>query len=390
MKAKVKTGLDNLLDSPQSFPLGDSPAILCNEASVSSNLTHAIDALIGAEVLPRAIFGPQHGIYCTDQANMIEWKSATDPRTKLPLISLYGAHRRPTSEMLAGISSMIIDLQDVGARYYTYLWSALLTLRACAEAGIPVILCDRPNPIGGELIEGPGIETGFESFVGLADLPVRHGLTIAEALYMLALREGLTAGLHIVRMSGWQRGMSWPDTGLEWISPSPNMPGYRTALVYPGGCLLEATNISEGRGTTRPFELVGAPWIDMWDYSAALDTERLPGALFRPTEFKPVFDKYSGQICKGLQVHVIDEVAFRPVLTYYAIIKCARALYPSDFRWANPPYEYEFEKLPIDILAGSEAFRKAVEADLQTSEVARIWRERETSFENERCEHLMY
>jgi uncharacterized protein YbbC (DUF1343 family) len=390
MKTKVKTGIEILLDSPKSFPLGDSPAILCNEASVCSNLTNAIDALIGSGVRLKAIFGPQHGFYCTDQANMIEWESEIDPRTKLPFISLYGAHRKPTPDMLAGISSMIIDLQDVGARFYTYLWSALLTLRACADMGIPVILCDRPNPIGGEIIEGPGIEVGFESFVGLADLPVRHGLTIGEALYMLALREGVASKLHVAKMSGWHRWMSWPDTGLEWVNPSPNMPGYRTALVYPGGCLLEATNISEGRGTTRPFELVGAPWIDMWDFSVALDAERLPGAIFRPTEFKPVFDKFSDQICRGIQVHAIDEAAFRPVLTYYAIIKCARTLYPGEFRWADPPYEYEFEKLPIDILAGSETFRKAVEACLPTSEVAEIWRVGELSFENERREHLVY
>jgi uncharacterized protein YbbC (DUF1343 family) len=292
--------------------------------------------------------------------------------------------------MLSGVSAMIIDLQDVGARYYTYIWTALLCLRACAEKGIPAVVCDRPNPIGGEIIEGPGVDKGFESFVGMANIPVRHGLTIGELLSLLAEREDIAEFLHISKMSGWCRRMSWPNTRLDWINPSPNMPGYLTSRVYPGGCLLEGTNLSEGRGTTRPFEYVGAPWIDGRDFAAVMDAEFLPGVVFRPTEFKPMFDKYSEQICRGIQVHIADESAFRPVLTYYSIIKSALTLYPYDFAWANPPYEYEFEKLPIDILAGSPRFRQAVEEDLPWQHVAEEWRSNETAFAEEHRKHLIY
>ncbi len=363
---------------------------MCHEASVTSNLVHAIDYLRGNGLDLAAIFGPQHGIYGTDQANMVEWAGSTDSRTGLPMFSLYGEHRKPTPEMLNGLSSMIIDLQDVGARYYTYIWTALLSVRACAEAGIPVIICDRPNPIGGEIVAGPGIEDGFESFVGLANIPVRHGITIGELLLLLASREDISNNLHLCEMTGWDRRMNWHYTGLQWVNPSPNMPGYLTALVYPGGCLIEATNLSEGRGTTRPFELVGAPWVDCWDLAAALDAEHLPGVAFRPTEFKPAFDKYAGQVCSGIQVHVSNEMAFRPIVTYYAIIRCARALFPEDFAWAQPPYEYEHEKLPIDILAGSPKFRLAVEEDTPTGEVARSWHENERAFREEREQHLLY
>lgn len=385
----IKTGLENLLDR-EKLPIEGSPGLLCHEASVTSDLVHAIDYLRGNGIDLAAIFGPQHGLYGTDQANMVEWQGATDSRTGLPLYSLYGDHRSPTPGMLDGLSSMIIDLQDIGARYYTYIWTALLTTRACIKAGIPVIVCDRPNPIGGEIVAGPGIEDDFKSFVGLANIPVRHGLTIGEMLSLLASREAFADNLYICEMSGWDRRMSWTDTGLQWVNPSPNMPGYRTALVYSGGCLIEATNLSEGRGTTRPFELIGAPWIDCWDFAAALDAENLPGAVFRPTQFKPTFDKFAEKICNGIHVHVTNENAFRPVLTYYAIIRCARALFPEDFAWACPPYEYEYEKLPIDILAGSPKFRRAVEEDTPTGDFARSWHENERAFREEREHHLLY
>lgn len=387
---EIKTGVDNLIKKPGDRPLGGSPGILCHEASVTSQLVHSIDALIACGVNLSAIFGPQHGIYGTDQANMVEWQSSVDSHTGLPLYSLYGENRKPTSDMLSGLSSMIIDLQDVGARYYTYIWTALLTLRACAEADIPVIVCDRPNPIGGQNIEGCGIDEGYESFVGLTNIPICHGLTIGELLSLLASEEGIAKNLYISEMSGWNREMRWPATGLQWINPSPNMPGYRSALVYPGGCLVEGTNLSEGRGTTCPFELIGAPWVDARDFTAALDAENIPGVAFRPTEFKPAFDKFVGQTCRGIQVHVIDEESFRPVLTYYAIIKCARALYPEDFAWAQPPYEYEFEKLPIDILAGSPTFRESVEEDIPSREIAETWRDNELSFDSERRNYLLY
>jgi len=386
----ICTGLEKIIENPENFPMGESPGLLCHSASVTSELTHAVDAIIGRGILLSVVFGPQHGIGGTDQANMIEWEGDRDGRTGLPIYSLYGENRRPTAEMLSGLSSMIIDLQDVGARYYTYIWTAFLCIRACSGQGIPVIIADRPNPIGGDIIEGPGIDSGFSSFVGLGDIPVRHGLTIGELLMLLATRKGISDNLHVACVEGWQRSMKWPETGLHWVNPSPNMPSYLTALVYPGGCLVEGTNLSEGRGTTRPFEYIGAPWVDAYDLAAALDAEELPAAIFRPCEFKPAFDKFAGRTCRGIQVHILDENEFRPVLTYYAIIKCVRALCPKHFRWSEPPYEYEFDKLPIDILAGSTAFRDAVENDIPATEMVALWRANEDVFKNERRGFLLY
>ncbi len=387
---RVKTGLEVFIGEPSVVSVGGSPALLCHQASVTGGLVHAIDVLMGAGIKLAAVFGPQHGLFGTDQANMVEWEGKTDSRTGIPVFSLYGKNRRPTPEMLLGVSSLIVDLQDVGARYYTYIWTALLCLRACAEAGIPMIVLDRPNPLGGKTVEGPGIEEDFESFVGLCDIPIRHGCTIGELMRIFAAREGLSKTLTVVSMEGWQREMFWPDTKLPWILPSPNMPTPNTALVYAGGCLLEGTNLSEGRGTTIPFELLGAPWIYPYSLAAALSAERLSGVMFRPCSFKPTFDKYANEICRGVQVHVTDRAAFRPVITYYAIIRAARAMFTKHFVWAETPYEYEYEKLPIDILAGSSHFREAVEADIPIDEFAKSWRENEENFRREREEYLLY
>ncbi len=391
MFKSVRIGLERLPEMRKSLPVGESPALLGSVASVSGDLCASIDFLLGNGIPIGSIFGPQHGYLVTDQANMVEWDGAVDRRTGLRIHSLYGKNRRPTPEMLDGVSSLIIDLQDIGARYYTYIWTALLCLRACAKKGIPVIVLDRPNPIDGVTLEGPGISNDFESFVGLSSIPIRHGCTIGELMRIFARREGFENALHVVGMEGWSRGMRWPDTGLPWVSPSPNMPNFSTAALYPGGCLIEGTNLSEGRGTTLPFHLVGAPWSDGYDLAAALDAEeKLSGVAFRPTTFKPCFDKFAGRICNGIQIHIVDYSLFEPVLTFYSIIRNFKRLFPGDFRWASPPYEYEFEKPPIDILAGGPQIRESVEADVPGTELKSIWQGFTEQFESERREGLLY
>ncbi len=357
----VVTGLDVLARQGFERLKGTSLGVLCNQASVDSRLDHILDLLLPfhrrRDFRVTAVFGPQHGLFGHTQDNMIEWEGAGDPRTGWRVHSLYGQHRKPTEQMLDGIELMVVDLQDVGARYYTFIWTMLLCIEACAERQIPVLVLDRPNPIGGVQIEGPVMEPRFSSFVGLRPLPARHGLTVAEIA-------DLFYGGHFeaVRMEGWKREMYFEDTGLPWAMPSPNMPSPETAVVYPGGCLLEATNLSEGRGTTRPFEIVGAPYLEGYTYCELLNGLGLPGVKFRPIEFAPTFNKHSGKLCQGCFIHVLDRKVFEPVRTGIALIEEAIRSAPGEFRWKEPPYEYEYEKLPIDILAGNDWLRPSIEA----------------------------
>lgn len=350
------TGLDRLVGEGFARLRGRRVGVVCNQASITRDCKHILTAMRRDEVQPLAVFGPQHGLYGHTQDNMIEWEPDSSSRP-YRLHSLYGAHREPTEEMLQDLDILLIDLQDVGARYYTFIWTMSLCLRACERAGIPVLVLDRPNPIGGLQIEGEPQEPGFNSFVGLHPIPIRHACTIGElaskfrALYYPAVE------LEVVDIEGWSRDMYWLDTGLPWGMTSPNMPTADTAIVYPGGCLLEATNISEGRGTTRPFEIVGAPWLDADHLVNALNQRSLPGVIFRELEFQPTFNKHAGEICGGCFVHVVDKYRFEPVRTYMEIIETAKQLGKGQFAWKEPPYEYEFQKMPIDILTGSSAFR---------------------------------
>jgi uncharacterized protein YbbC (DUF1343 family) len=287
--------------------------------------------------------------------------------------SLYGARLAPTTAMLRGLDLLVIDLQDVGSRYYTFQWTMALTVRACAAAGVRVLLLDRPNPLGGVLLEGNIPDPAFASFVGLYPLPARHGLTIGELVRHLQAAQGLGGTVDVVGLRGWRRAMLWEDTGLPWVAPSPNMPTPDTARVYPGGCLIEGTNLSEGRGTTRPFEWVGAPWLDAHDYAEALAAERLPGVVFRPARFRPTFQKWAGRTCGGVQLHVTDRARFKPFLTGLAIVATARRLAPRAFRWRRPPYEYERRRLPIDILLGTDTIRRALERGRPLGEIERGW-----------------
>ncbi len=386
----VRTGCDILSGGGYTLPDGARVGLLANQASVSASLVHTADIIVRSRARLACLFGPQHGPSGLTQANMIEWEGYTDPRLGIPVHSLYGETRSPLPETLEKLDIVVVDLQDIGARPYTYVWTALLMMRACAAAGIDMIVLDRPNPLGGTRVEGPVLDKGYESFVGLWPLPLRHGMTIGEILLAINREEPDPCSLEIVRMKGWKRGMLFTDTGLPWIMPSPNIPTPDTALVYSGMVLLEGTNISEGRGTTRPFELSGAPWIDPLEFSFALGAAGIHGAVFRPAVFGPTFDKYTGEECGGVQVHVTDSASFRPVLCAVAVIRAAAELYPESFAWLDPPYEYETEKLPIDIIYGGPGLREGLDAGMTAGEIASGWNEPLDRFLESRAEHLLY
>ncbi len=387
--AGVRLGSDLLLDSGRLR--GTRVGIVCNHASVDRGFSHVIDRLAAAEdVRLAAIFGPQHGFRSDVQDNMIETPHRDDPSRRVPIYSLYSETREPTAEMLRGLDALVIDLQDIGARIYTYIYTMANCLRACGRHGTPVIVCDRPNPIGGDDIEGALLVSGYESFVGLFPIPMRHGMTIGELARFFNDRFGLGATLEVVAMQGWDRRMYADDTGLPWVMPSPNMPTLDTAIVYPGTVLFEGTMLSEARGTTRPFELVGAPWIEAERFAREMNTLELPGVFFRPAVFEPTFQKHARQPCGGCQIHVTDRGAFKPVLTGAALIQMFRRFDPEAFAWRQPPYEYEHEKLPIDILAGSDTLRQQIESDVPPQAIAESWRADEDAFRRLRQPYLLY
>ena len=376
------TGLERLAAERWRALRGQRVGLVVHPASVDRALRHARDLMAhaGGSVDLRALFGPQHGILGQTQDNMIEWKGYIDAELGIPVHSLYGEHRRPTGAMLEGLDTLVIDLQDVGARYYTFIWTLLLCLEACAQAGKRVVVLDRPNPLGGLGVEGNVLDPEYQSFVGLAPIPMRHGLTIGELAGFFVAWRGLDIDLDVVWMEGWHRAQDFAGTGLPWVLPSPNMPTPDTAFVYPGGCLLEGTNLSEGRGTTRPFEIFGAPFVDGRKLAGVLAAWNLPGCRFRPLSFEPTFHKFAGQVCGGVQVHVTDRAAFESVTTYTAAIAAIAGLWPDRFAWKQPPYEYETVKLPIDILAGGTRWREQVEAGLTPWQMKSGWLEELRAF----------
>jgi len=386
---RVRLGSDVLLSSGRLK--GSRIGVVCNHASLDRDFGHLIGKLAAAEgVTLAAIFGPQHGFRSDVQDNMVETPHGDDPRLRVPIYSLYSETREPTAEMLRGIDALVIDLQDIGARIYTYIYTMANCLRAAARHGVRVIVCDRPNPIGGTNVEGACLQPGWESFVGQFPLPMRHGMTIGELAALFNDAFGIGALLDVVRMEGWSRNMYADGTGLPWVMPSPNIPTLDTAIVYPGTVLFEGTMLSEGRGTTRPFELVGAPWIEAERFAAEMNGLGLPGAYFRPAGFEPTFQKHARQPCGGCQIHVTDRDAFRPVITGVALIDTFRRLDTGRFAWRQPPYEYEHDKMPIDILAGSDTLRQQVESGTPIAEIAASWKDDETEFERLRRPFLMY
>jgi uncharacterized protein YbbC (DUF1343 family) len=336
--------------------------MIVHPASVCADLSFSSDYLIRAGFRIEALFGPQHGARGEKQDNMIESDSYVDPVSGLPVHSLYGEVRKPTPKMLDGLDVVLFDLQDVGVRVYTFVWTMALAMEACAEAGLPFVVLDRPNPVGGLTREGQTLRSGYESFVGLHPIPLRHGLTAGELARWLEAERGIDCDLDVVRCDGWSRGMSWADTGLPWVQPSPNLPTPDSCDVYPGMVLLEGTNLSEGRGTTRPFELFGAPWIEPQSFAAEVAGELGPGVVLRPGYFEPTFQKHAGVMCGGGQLHVTDRDALRSVRTAVALLSACRRHAPDDFAWRDPPYEYEEVLPPIDILWGSDALRAGIDS----------------------------
>lgn len=388
----IQVGLDIFEKNWPEKLKGSRIGLLVHPASVNKRLEHAVNLFIKSNRFKlKRLFGPQHGIRGETQDNMIEWEGFRDTKTGLPVFSLYGHSRKPEPSMLQDIDVLAIDMQDTGSRYYTFIWTMELCMQACMEMNKSVIILDRPNPINGHLTEGPVLDMAFASFVGQRPLPVRHGMTIGEIGNYLRNEFYPSLDFHVIPMQDWKRKNWFDETGLPWVIPSPNMPTPETALVYPGMCLLEGTNLSEGRGTTKPFEIFGAPFIEPDKLIKRLLRFKLPGLIFRPMYFQPTFQKHTGKLCGGAQMHVTDRERLNPFKTGVAIIKSIHDLYPEHFAWKQPPYEYETEKMPIDILAGTDRLRKDIEKGENLDKMEEWWQEECSQFNKQyRKKYLMY
>lgn len=386
----VECGLEVLLEGAIRRLGKARIGAVVNATSLDSAFHHLVDLFFEhPEIDLRAIFGPQHGFRGETQDNMIEWSSFQDPVTGLPVFSLYGETRRPTPEMLEGLDLLVFDIQDVGSRYYTFIQTLALVLEGAAEKGLRVLVLDRPNPLNGIDLEGPVLDVAFSSFVGLRPLPIRHAMTVGElARYFNSLNA--PCDLEVIPMRGWKRLMFYDETGMAWVLPSPNMPTLDTAIVYPGGCLLEGTNVSEGRGTTRPFEFSGAPWVDAHPFARNLNERQLPGLHFRPVEYIPTFHKWCGIKIGGVQIQVIDRSLFRPFRTGLHLLEAYRNAPDSRFFWTDPPYEYEFERPPIDILCGTDKIRVGLEEGTPIPALEESWQEDLADFKKIREPFLLY
>ena len=384
----MQLGSDVLFD--KQLLRGRTVGLVCNPASIDGQFRHVIDRAAGAGVTVGAIFGPQHGFRSDLQENMIESPHGEDRRRKVPVYSLYSETREPTADMLKGLDALVIDLQDVGTRIYTYIYTMANCLRAAARHGLPVIVCDRPNPVDGATVEGPMLLAGFESFVGQFPIPMRHGMTIGELALLFNQEFGIGAKLEVIEMTGWKRSDYADATGLPWVLPSPNIPTLESAVVYPGTVLLEGTNVSEGRGTTRPFELIGAPWADPEKIADDLNGRGLPGVFFRPALFEPTFHKHAATPCGGCQIHVTDRSMFRSVETGVAVIAAFQAADRGQFAWRPPPYEYEDRIPPIDILYGSADLRTRLDRADDARDICAGWADDVRPFLATRARYLRY
>ncbi len=370
----VRTGLEVFIDNPPAWCRRKRLGLLCNPASVDRRLRHARDLLAErfGDALT-ALYAPQHGYFAEKQDNMIESDHLTDPQLGIPVFSLYSRVRKPTAEMMAPIDVLLVDLQDAGCRVYTFVYTLSYCMEAAAETGRKVVVLDRPNPVGGLQVEGGRLRPGLSSFVGRYPIPIRHGLTIGELALFFNREGGIGCELEVIPMQGWRRDMYFTDTGLPWVAPSPNLPTPASALVYPGQVLWEGTNVSEGRGTCQPFELFGAPFIDPAAVMSRLDAAATAGVVLRPCHFEPTANKWRGRLCRGFQLHVSDRRAYRPYRTSLALLQAVAAGWPGDFQWKPPPYEYEFEKLPIDLITGDLRVRLCIEQGGDILELERSW-----------------
>ncbi len=387
---KIRLGIEELVAAPPQWLAELRLGLLCNQASTDQGFVHSRDLLLAR--FPgrlRCLFSPQHGFFSEKQDNMIESDHGIDPVSGLPVYSLYGETRKPLHAMFDKIDVLLVDLVDVGTRVYTFAWTVVHCLEVAAETGVRVVILDRPNPLGGR-VEGNLLKPAWSSFVGLYPVPMRHGLTLAELALLCNRGMGIGADLSVVPVRGWRRHMLFPQTGIPWVFPSPNMPSFSTALVYPGQVLWEGTNLSEGRGTTLPFELFGAPFIEPDEVLALLAGTALPGCVFRPLVFEPCFGKWAGEPCQGFQIHVTDPETFLPYRTGLALLQLLPALYPEEFRYKEPPYEYEFERLPMDLILGDKQVRIALEEGVDLLELEASWQEDLARYGQECAEILLY
>lgn len=390
---RVQTGLETLVNDCPEKIRNARIGVVCHPASVDAELRHALDLLQAAGARIVAIFGPEHGARGEAQDMEGVEDMPLDPRLGAPVHSLYGAtfdSLTPRREQLEGLDALVIDLQDVGARYYTFVWTMTLCMEAAGKAGVRVLVCDRPNPLDGLTTEGNLIKPGFESFVGLHPLPNRHGLTPGEIARYVQRYRGIQCELDVLPMRGWRREMVFEDTGLPWVYPSPNMPTVDTALVYPGMCLVEATELSEGRGTCRPFEVAGAPGIDPEALAAELSRRNLPGCRFRPLYFRPRFQKHAGNTCGGVQIHVTDRWCFDSYSTGVAFLQSVKCVAREAFAWRAKPYEFVADIPAIDLLAGDNQLRLVLETDSDLAELAAEWAQERAGFEEMRREAFLY
>lgn len=384
----VKTGLEVFLNSLPSSVKGLRLGLLCNPASVDRRLVHARHRI--EQIFPgrlKALYAPQHGFYAEKQDNMIESSDRPDPATGLPVFSLYGDTRVPTRIMMDPIDVMIVDLQDVGTRVYTFIYTLSHCMEAARKYGKKIIILDRPNPVGGLQVEGNLLLSDYASFVGRYPIPMRHGLTIGEIALLFNTHFGINCELEVVPMQGWKRKMIFSQTGLPWVAPSPNLPTPASAMVYPGQVIWEGTNISEGRGTTQPFELFGAPFIEPEDLMEKIDEVFLCGAVLRPVEFEPISNKWAGHPCKGFQIHVTDPAAFSPYTLSLCLYQAIYHMYTDRFAYKQPPYEYEYTRLPMDLIVGDRQVRFQIEAGTPLADIISRW-ETPVGAYMERCKDI--
>ncbi len=398
----VNTGLDILVKEGFKRFKGSKVGLVANQASVTSTLQYSFETLRKAKNVKLVVlFSPEHGIYGTAQ-DMIPVEDSTftlgrrnrvQGTRAIPIRSLYGRSERslrPTEKDLSSIDCLIFDLQDIGSRYYTFISTMLSCMEACARYGKKMIILDRPNPVNGSAVEGPCVTKEYASFVGHSSIPVRHGMTCGELSMYFNDVHSIDCALEIVKMKRWKREMWFDDTALPWIPPSPNMPSPHTATVYPGTCLLEGTNLSEGRGTTKPFEYIGAPWIEPRSFAEQLNSEKLPGVVFRPLFFTPTFHKWQGMQCGGVHLYVKDREAFQPFMSGVAIVRAALALYPRKFKWRKESYEFVKDRLAFDLLAGSDRLRLQLVNGASLTEIGISWKKELKVFTKRRKKYLLY
>lgn len=388
---KIKLGIEDLISERPAFLKDKRLGLLVNQASTDSHFRHSRDLVMSAYPGQlTCLLTPQHGFFCEKQDNMIESDHIHDSHTGLPVFSLYGETRKPTRQMCDHFDVLLVDLVDVGTRVYTFMSTLAYCLEAAAKWHKKIVVLDRPNPVGGEIIEGNLVDEEFFSFVGLFPIPMRHGLTLGElGLYFNDFFK-IGADYQVVPMQGWKRHMLFADTGLPWVFPSPNMPTHHTAAVYPGQVIWEGTNISEGRGTTLPFELFGAPFIDSTRIHEKINYSLMPGCLLRPLIFQPTSNKWANEDCKGFQIHVTDHSVYKPYRTSLLLLQAIMKANPHDFSFKNPPYEYEFEKLPLDLIVGSQVVRKNLADGVSVLELEKAWQDKLFEFDALRRNFFLY